>query len=183
MPVGLAGHPHEREVASLHRKRLGGSGPSEAANSRAEAFSIRRLEGSRRPRFVNFTEDSRRMGVGSHTFPTSPSELKSTSLHFLARGGKQQISASGTEPRWRADGREIYFVAQDGTLTAAEVAIKGNAIEVGAVRALGIPVVRGRGWLYDATPDGQRFLVAVPPQQKSAGLLTLVYNWPLLLKK
>jgi Tol biopolymer transport system component len=103
---------------------------------------------------------------------------------FPGPGGKQQISASGgTEPRWRADGKEIFYVAQDGTLTTAEVAIRGNAIEVGAVRSLGIPVVRGRGWLYDVTSDGQRFLVAVPPQQKSAGLLTLVYNWPLLLKK
>lgn len=103
---------------------------------------------------------------------------------FPGPGGKQQISASGgTQPRWRGDGKEIYYAAHDGTLTAAEVSIKGNAIEVGAVRSLGIPVVRGRGWLYDVTADGQRFLVAVPTQQKSTGLLTLVYNWLMLLKK
>ena len=92
-------------------------------------------------------------------------------------------SAGAPEQRWRADGKEIFYAAEDGTLTAAEVAIKGDAIEVGAVHSLGILVVRGRGWLYDDTADGQRFLVAMPPQQKSAGLLTLVYNWPLLLKK
>jgi eukaryotic-like serine/threonine-protein kinase len=103
---------------------------------------------------------------------------------FPGPGGKQQISASGgTQPRWRGDGTEIYYAAQDGTLTAVEVSTKGNVVEVGAVHSLGIPVVRGRGWLYDVSSDGQHFLVAVPTQQKSAGLITLVYNWPLMLKK
>jgi hypothetical protein len=51
-------------------------------------------------------------------------------------------------------------VALDGSLMAAEVAGKGGSIEVGAVRSLGIPTVTGRGWLYDVSADGQRFLVA-----------------------
>ena len=38
---------HEREVASLHRKRLGAREPGRRRGLRAEAFSIRRLEGSR----------------------------------------------------------------------------------------------------------------------------------------
>ena len=65
---------------------------------------------------------------------------------------------------------------------AAEVVIKGSSVEVGAVRSLGIPVVRGRGWMYDVSADGQRFLVAVRPEPKAAPL-TLISNWPLLLKK
>jgi len=37
--------------------------------------------------------------------------------------------------------------------------------------------------MYDVSADGQRFLVAAAPEQKSSAPLTLVYNWPLLLKK
>ena len=103
---------------------------------------------------------------------------------FPGPGGKRQISAAGgIFPRWRADGKELFYVALEGTLMAAEVAGKGASIEVGAVRSLGIPTVTGRGWTYNVSADGQRFLVAAAPDQKSAAPLTLVYNWPLLLKK
>jgi eukaryotic-like serine/threonine-protein kinase len=102
---------------------------------------------------------------------------------FPGPGGRQQVSTTGgTQPRWRADGKELFFVSGGGTLMAAEVAIKENEAEVGSVRSLGIPVVRGRGWLYDVSADGKRFLVAVPTEQKAASL-TLVSNWPLLLRK
>jgi Tol biopolymer transport system component len=102
---------------------------------------------------------------------------------FPGLAGKQQISTTGgTQARWRADGKELFFVSGNGDLKAAEVAIQGNAVEVGAVRSLGIPVVQFRGWMYDVSTDGQRFLVAVRPEQKTAPL-ALVSNWPLLLKK
>ena len=103
---------------------------------------------------------------------------------FPGPGGKQRIStAGGSQARWRADGKEIYYVAADGALTAAEVAIKNNAIEVGAVQRLNIKVPQGRGWLYDVSHDGQRVLVSLPPEQQSGIRWTLVYNWPLLLKR
>ena len=102
---------------------------------------------------------------------------------FPGPGGKQQVSTTGgAQPRWRADGKELFFVSGSGVLMSAEVAIHGEAVEVGAIRSLGIPAVANRAWMYDVSADGQRFLVAVRPQQKALPL-TLVYNWPLLLKK
>ena len=99
-------------------------------------------------------------------------------------GGKRQIStAGGRYPRWRADGKELFYAALDGTLMAAEVASKGGGMEVGAVRSLGIPTFIGRQFMYDVSADGQRFLVAAAPEQKSSAPLTLVYNWTTLLKK
>lgn len=96
---------------------------------------------------------------------------------------KQQISTTGgSSPRWRADGRELFFVSGNGTLMAAEVDTRGEPIKVGVIRTLGIPVVKGRGWMYDVSADGQKFLVAVRPEQKPDPL-TLVWNWPMLLKK
>jgi eukaryotic-like serine/threonine-protein kinase len=102
---------------------------------------------------------------------------------FPGAGGKQQVSTTGgSQPRWRSDGKELFFVSHSGNLMAAPVAIKGNELEVGAAHSLGIPVVFGRGWMYDVSADGQRFLVAVRPEQ-TASPLTVVSNWPLLLKK
>lgn len=97
--------------------------------------------------------------------------------------GKQQVSTNGgSQPRWRADGKELFFVSAGGVLMSAKVTIKGNEVEVGTVQSLGIPVVQGRGWMYDVSADGQRFLVAFRTEQKAVPL-TLVSNWPLLLKK
>jgi hypothetical protein len=97
-------------------------------------------------------------------------------------GKRKQISnAGGLYPRWRADGKEIFYEL-NGTLMAAEVSIKGGDVEVGAVRSLSIPVTSPY-YLYDASLDGQRFLVAAPLEQKSLAQLTLVQNWTALLKK
>jgi eukaryotic-like serine/threonine-protein kinase len=103
---------------------------------------------------------------------------------FPGPGGKRQIStAGGLHPRWRDDANELFYVDPGGALMAVEIAAKGGSIEVGAVRSLGIPTVTTRGWTYDVTADGQRFLVAARPEQKSSEPLTLVSNWTMLLKK
>lgn len=104
---------------------------------------------------------------------------------FPGPGGKRQISTSGgTRPRWRRDGKEIFFVGPDGRLMAAGVNLNGNAIEVGQVRSLGIPVNGPTGnYQYDVSADGQRFLVAVAPEQNGSPPLTLVENWAAGLRK
>jgi hypothetical protein len=103
---------------------------------------------------------------------------------FPGPGGKHQISGGGGEfPRWRADGREIFYSTPNGKLMAAEVAVNGTSIEVGAVKALDFPVANFLFYLYDVSADGQRFLVAAPIDQKSVVPLTLVQNWTALLKK
>ena len=101
---------------------------------------------------------------------------------FSGQGSKPRISnGGGRYPRWRADGKEIFYLGP-GMLMAAEVSVKGGNIEVGAVRSLGIPV-RAGNYRYDVSLDGQRFLVAAPREQKSPAPLTLVQNWTTLLKK
>jgi hypothetical protein len=102
---------------------------------------------------------------------------------FPGPGRSSPISSGGGQsPRWRPDGKEIFFAGPNRTLMAAEVAIKSGSVEVGAVRPLGIPAGTGT-YGYDVSADGQRFLVAVPREQKSQAPLTLVQNWTALLKK
>jgi serine/threonine protein kinase len=103
---------------------------------------------------------------------------------FPGPGGKRRLisTGGGQFPRWRADGKEIFYAGIDGMLMAAEVSVKHAGIEVGVVRSLGISVASGV-YPYDVSADGKRFLVAVPREQKSAAPLTLVQNWTSLLKK
>jgi hypothetical protein len=107
---------------------------------------------------------------------------------FPGPGGRRQISiAGGNLARWRGDGKEIFFVAPDGRLMAAEVNIKGDTLESGAVRPLFGPLLNGgsfaNGYQYDVSADGQRVLVVTTPNQSTGQPLTLVQNWTTGLKK
>ena len=98
---------------------------------------------------------------------------------------KHQISTGGgLKPRWRQDGKEIFYQTPGGQLMAAEVRIGAETVEVGAVNALFGGIPGGYFYLYDVSADGQRILAAVPAgSQKGAEPVTLVLNWTAALKK
>jgi eukaryotic-like serine/threonine-protein kinase len=101
-------------------------------------------------------------------------------------GGKWLIStAGGVQPRWRGDGKELYYVALDGRLMAIEIATSPS-FRAGVTKSLfqrppreGFPLFM-REW--DVAPDGKRFLFSAP-QAQAAAPFTVVLNWPSLLKK
>lgn len=99
------------------------------------------------------SDDSQRPEIYVTPFPPLPS----------GPGGKRQISTEGGAfPRWRADGKEIFYLSFDGRLMAAEVTVKGATMEVGEVRSLFGPInTTGGSPYYDVSPDGQRFLMSV----------------------
>jgi Tol biopolymer transport system component len=98
-------------------------------------------------------------------------------------GGKWQLStAGGTQPRWRRDGKEIFYLAPDNKLMATVVNGQGSAFEVGAVRPLFDTRTSGPLYVYDVSPDGQRFLVNTLVEEAAPEPITLVVNWPALLK-
>jgi len=105
---------------------------------------------------------------------------------FPGPGGKRQIStAGGTFPRWRSDGKEIFYLAPDNKLMAVEVKGQEATLEVGAARVLfdiqpGNPI---SGYQYDVTSDGQHFLVNTSVAQKASSPITVVINWAAGLKK
>ena len=83
---------------------------------------------------------------------------------FPTAAGKWQVSrGGGTEPRWRGDGKEIFYIGAGGTFTAVPVSSDGTF-------AAGNPTPLFRTQLraqvsstdqfsYDVTKDGQRFIV------------------------
>ena len=96
-------------------------------------------------------------------------------------GGKWMVSQSGgREPRWRRDGKELYFLAPDGTAMASEVNGSGAAFQAGIPKPL-FKVLDGGQW--DVNADGTRFLVRVPGVGQEQAPFTVVLNWMALLKK
>src|ERR1035438_10280843 len=78
-------------------------------------------------------------------------------------GGRWQVSASGgRSPRWRRDGKEIFYLSQANQIMAAEVEEKGNSMIVRAARALfrctPVPSLPSSA-PYDVSPDGQKFVI------------------------
>jgi eukaryotic-like serine/threonine-protein kinase len=103
---------------------------------------------------------------------------------FPGSGGKRQVSlAGGDAARWRADGKELFYVAPDERLMATEVNIKGAEVEIGAARPLFGPLQPGSYYPYDVSPDGQRFLLTIRSEQAGTAWLTLVQNWAAGLTK
>jgi hypothetical protein len=78
--------------------------------------------------------------------------------------------AGGTEPQWRRDGRELFYVAPDGTLMAVPVITDGAAIRFDRSMPL-FATANG----YQAAGDGQRFLVARRSASSEAAITVVLY--------
>ena len=105
---------------------------------------------------------------------------------FPGPGGKWQVSTDGgSRPRWRRDGKELFYLGLDDKIMAAEVKFGVSTVEVGSV----IPLFRFRPFsggqrdIYDVTGDGQRFLVTSLGGLETSSPVTLVVNWPGEIKK
>jgi hypothetical protein len=103
---------------------------------------------------------------------------------FPGPGGKRQISATGgRQPSWRRDAKEIFYLAPDNKFMAAEVKAAGAIFEIGKVSTLfDARPIRGGGWAYDVSADGQRFIYVHQSEQPETAL-TLLVNWDAELKK
>ncbi|MGH9774971.1 MAG: protein kinase domain-containing protein [Candidatus Acidiferrales bacterium] len=105
---------------------------------------------------------------------------------FPGPGGKWQVSTGGGWfPRWRHDGRELFYVSPDNKIMSAEVKTSGSSFVVGAVQ----PLFETKPYfglftanLFDVTADGQKFVVPYETGQPDR-TFALVVNWPAVLKK
>jgi hypothetical protein len=103
---------------------------------------------------------------------------------FPTLGGQRQISTEGgTQPRWRRDGKELFYLAPDRKLMAVTVKT-GATFEADAPRALFQTAlnVTDLRQTYAVSADGQRFLLNAPLETESPPI-TIVLNWTGLLKR
>jgi Tol biopolymer transport system component len=92
---------------------------------------------------------------------------------------RQVSSKGGSQPRWRRDGRELFYISQDGELVAVSLT-PGRELSVGQSRPLFSPPVRSTGMMtgygtqYDVSADGERFLFSVLSTQSEASFVWLL---------
>ncbi len=136
---------------------------------------------------TQFNESNAQFSPDGHWIAYVSDESGSNQVYlapFPGPGGKWQVSrGGGTEPRWRGDGKELFFLAPDNKLMAVDVNAKESTLEIGNAQPLfEVHPATRPGTRYDVTRDGKRFLVNSAGEGSSAPI-TLVTNWTADLKK
>jgi Tol biopolymer transport system component len=100
---------------------------------------------------------------------------------FPDPGERWQVSTDGgIQPRWRRDGKELYYLSSDLRLMSVELKSSGGILEPGVPTLLFEP--HPLPTFFDAAGDGQRFLVLSSGIEQSPPVI-LVQNWAAALKK
>jgi Tol biopolymer transport system component len=144
------------------------------------------LEGDRKPipylntvaveDFPQFSPDSRWMAYASDESGQAQVYIQAVPQN----GTRVQVSTTGgSQPRWRRDGKELFYVSADEKMMAAPIQSSNASIEAETPKALfeGAPETIPETFLYQPTADGQRFLVIVPSNEGASPRLTMVLNW------
>jgi Tol biopolymer transport system component/tRNA A-37 threonylcarbamoyl transferase component Bud32 len=122
--------------------------------------------GDRRPiplSATSFNEEDGRFSPDGRSVAYSTDESGEHEVYiarFPAGGGKTRVStAGGSHPRWRRDGKELFYLSLDNKIVSVEISGTGDALRVGDPHPLLTihPPVQS-GYNYDVTPDGRRFL-------------------------
>ena len=107
---------------------------------------------------------------------------------FPSGNGKWQVSITGgQEPRWRQDGKELFYVSADGKMMAVAVTA-GASFEAGSPVAL-FQTHRRQSvssqdvFSYDVSSDGQRFLIATKVDETTAAPVSVLLNWASEMEK
>ena len=89
------------------------------------------------------------------------------------------IDAGGFTPRWRGDGKELFFLSPDRQLMSADVNPAGATFEASSPKTLFQTQVDTANISnrYDVSRDGQRFLMSLPVENTVSLPITVITNW------
>jgi Tol biopolymer transport system component len=94
---------------------------------------------------------------------------------FPGPGGKWQVSsAGGAAPRWREDGRELFYLAPDRRVMASDIKPDGAAFQFSPPRALFQAPTEGA---FAVMPDGGRFLLQNPETPGREAPIQVFLDW------
>jgi hypothetical protein len=141
------------------------------------AYNETRSQFSPGGRWVAYTSDETdRNEIYVAPFPAAPGTPRNA-----APIGKVRVSPNGgTNARWRADGRELFYLeSATGTIMVAEVDGRGTEFRVGRVQSLfRIGRSTPANPPINVAPDGQRFLIPLPVNRSdTSSAPTVVLNW------
>ena len=105
---------------------------------------------------------------------------------FPIAGRKQIVStAGGIEPRWRHDGRELFYLATDRNLMSVDIKTEAEAIKTGRPQTLfraPVPSLNVLVNWFTVTADGQRFVINTAAGKGIEQPITVLVNWSANLK-
>jgi eukaryotic-like serine/threonine-protein kinase len=152
------------------------------------------LQGDRKPTPLlrtRFNESSGQFSPDGHWIAYTSDESGSDEIYVMEfssasgqgvrdAGSKWLISkGGGTFPRWRGDGRELFYVAADGKLMSVDISAN-PVFEAGVPKVLfELPVGSTPG---DVAADGKRFLIGVPVAPSDSIPFTVLLNWQSALR-
>ena len=104
---------------------------------------------------------------------------------FPGGGVKWEASSTGGEfPKWRRDGKEMFFLDPADNLMAVDVNSSGNTVRMGTPHALFHSIgIQNQLGPYNVTADGKKFLINSGDVKEESQPFTLVQNWPAEIKK
>ncbi len=151
------------------------------------------LSGDRKPRPAvqrPFNQDDPEFSYDGKWLAYSSDESRTWQIYVIPISTEEQqpfqISAEGgTQPQWKGDDKEIFYLSLDGKMMAVDIDL-GSEMKRGKSKALfntGLIVESGGGNdQYAVTPDGQRFLLLKPVTESAQIPITVVLNWTSLLE-
>jgi len=152
--------------------------------SRPERVAKPLLQAKWTVRNAQFSPDGRWMAYASNE--TGSMEIYVSP--FPSGNGKWQVSSGGgQEPRWRQDGKELFYLSAEGKMMAVPVKM-GVSFETGPAVALfqthrRQPVSLPDVFSYDVSGDGQRFLILTKVDEGNVAPLAITLNWASEMEK
>jgi len=107
---------------------------------------------------------------------------------FPNANSKWKVSRSGGEqPKWRRDGKELFYFSGEGKMMSVSVKT-GSNFEAGTPVALfqthtRQPISSMDLFSYDLTVDGQKFLINARVDEPSSAPLSIILNWASEIEK
>ena len=207
---------HRASNSGIYRKRSDGSGPEELVwktegtladvakngqllvEERQACTVISPLGERKATTFIDspFISSCGRFSADGRFIAYTQNESERSEVYvvpFPEGTPRRQVSKDGgREPRWRTDGRELFYVSQDGALTSVTLTYAGRLqaspprelFRAGSMTSgpLGGRVGLFWHWQYSLSDDGQRFLVIDAVDTHVTGL-TVIAHWSQTLKQ
>src|SRR6266545_4538204 len=103
---------------------------------------------------------------------------------FPPSGDKWMVSSGGGAlPLWRDDGKELFYLTEDGKVMSAEIKI-GAKFESGVPQQLfQARIKHGTDYPYGVAPDGSRFLINIPAEANDPAPMVVVLDWTATLRE
>jgi serine/threonine protein kinase len=139
---------------------------------------------------TEFQDDQPRLSPDGRWLAYRSNESKRSEIYvvsFPQPGGKWHISTTGgREPVWNHDGRELYYYSLDNKIMAVDIkpsVPESPQLQFGVPRALfEVRIFTIDNPSFDVSKDG-RFLLPILVEQEVSTPMTVVLNWPQLLKR